>query len=251
MGTVQEVSEQVEYCNGPVDSPMGKIRAENGHFDSFEVKFWAVGNEIFGDWQLGHMPLEEYVKKHNRVAEAMWEKDPTIKLIGVGEVGKWDETMMRVCADNMNLISEHIYCKDLDSVPEHARQLAQQIKFKADAHRKYRTEMMELKGKDICISMDEWNYWYDDYLYGELGVRYHHKDALGIAIGLHEYFRNSDMYFMANYAQTVNVIGCIKTTTIASAFDATALPLILYRNHFGTVPVEISGLIKTWMFQLL
>ena len=48
-------------------------------------------------------------------------------------------------------------------------------------------------------------------MYGELGTRYFLKDALGIAAGMHEYTRQSDIMFMANYAQTVNVIGCIKT----------------------------------------
>ena len=89
--------------------------------------------------------------------------------------------------------------------------------------------------------MDEWNYWYGPHLYGELGTRYFHKDALGIARGLHEYFRNSDLYFMANYAQTVNVIGCIKTTKTQAGFATTALPLILYRKQFGTIPVEVEG----------
>jgi alpha-N-arabinofuranosidase len=63
---------------------------------------------------------------------------------------------------------------------------------------------------------------------------------LGIAAGLHEYFRNSDIIFMANYAQTVNVIGCIKTTKTAADFDSTALPLMLYRQQFGTIPVAVE-----------
>jgi alpha-N-arabinofuranosidase len=89
--------------------------------------------------------------------------------------------------------------------------------------------------------MTEWNYWYGPYLFGELGTRYFHKDALGIAKGLHEYFRHSDIIFLANYAQTVNVIGCIKTTKTAAAFETTGLALKLYRNHFGTVPVTVTG----------
>jgi alpha-N-arabinofuranosidase len=67
------------------------------------------------------------------------------------------------------------------------------------------------------------------------------KDALGVAEGLHEYFRNSDLFFMANYAQTVNVIGCIKTTSTAAAFETTGLVLELYRRHYGTIPMEVSG----------
>jgi len=64
---------------------------------------------------------------------------------------------------------------------------------------------------------------------------------LGIAAGLHEMARNSDLYFMANYAQTVNVIGAIKTTKTAAAFATTGLVLKLYREHFGQIPVAVSG----------
>ena len=79
------------------------------------------------------------------------------------------------------------------------------------------------------------------YVYGELGCVYDLADALGVAAGLHEYFRNSDIIQMAHYAQTVNVIGCIKTTKTDAFFDATALPLMLYRHHFGTIPVEVAA----------
>ena len=89
--------------------------------------------------------------------------------------------------------------------------------------------------------MDEWNYWYGPNDFGELGVRYFVQDGLGIAAGLHEYFRNSDIFFMANYAQTVNVIGAIKTTPTAAEMETTGLVLKLYRRHFGVTPVEVSG----------
>ncbi|MGD0627675.1 MAG: alpha-L-arabinofuranosidase C-terminal domain-containing protein, partial [Thermodesulfobacteriota bacterium] len=59
--------------------------------------------------------------------------------------------------------------------------------------------------------------------------------------GLHEYFRNSDIYFMANYAQTVNVIGAIKTSRTASILDTTGVTLKLYRQHFGQIPVEVKA----------
>jgi alpha-N-arabinofuranosidase len=63
---------------------------------------------------------------------------------------------------------------------------------------------------------------------------------LGIAAGLHEYARQSDIIFMANYAQTVNVIGCIKTTKTAAEMETTGLVLQLYRAHFGTIPVAVQ-----------
>jgi alpha-N-arabinofuranosidase len=45
--------------------------------------------------------------------------------------------------------------------------------------------------------------------------------------------------YLATYAQTVNVIGCIKATKTATAFATTGLPLALYRNHYGTIPVDV------------
>jgi alpha-N-arabinofuranosidase len=240
LGTVEEVAEEIEYCNGSLESPMGKLRAENGHDEPYKVKWWAVGNEMYGEWQLGHMPLSDYVKKHNNMAEAIWQKDPDAQLIAVGAVGEWSETMLSQSSNHMNLLSEHIYVQELDNVQEHTSQLKESIRRVADAHRKYRKELESLSGKNIRIALDEWNYWYGDYIYGELGVRYHHKDALGIAIGLHEFYRNSDIFFMANYAQTVNVIGCIKTTPTTSGFATTGLSLKLYRNQFGTIPVFIE-----------
>jgi alpha-N-arabinofuranosidase len=125
-------------------------------------------------------------------------------------------------------------------VAAHVQQVPANIKRIADAHRQFRREIPSLEGKDIRIALDEWNYWYGPHAFGELGTRYFLKDALGIAAGLHEYFRNGDVIFMANYAQTVNVIGCIKTTKTRAEFEATALPLMLYRRHFGTIPVAIE-----------
>ena len=241
LGTVEEVAEEIEYCNGSADSNMGKLRAANGHPEPYLVKWWAVGNEMYGDWQLGHMPLSEYVKKHNNMAEAIWNVDSTAKLVAVGHVGEWSETMLANSSYHMDLLSEHIYATGSEDPAEHMGLVANLIKEVADAHRKYRDSIPDLKQKDIQIAMDEWNYWYGDYIYGELGVRYYHQDALGIAKGLHEYFRNSDLFFMANYAQTVNVIGCIKTTPNAAGFATTGLPMKLYRQQFGTLPVKVDN----------
>ena len=88
------------------------FEAENGHPEPYNVKLWAVGNEMFGDWQLGHMPVEDYVMKHNKVAEAMWAVDPNIELIAVGYPGKWNDWMYENCADHMTYISEHFYKQD-------------------------------------------------------------------------------------------------------------------------------------------
>lgn len=239
LGSVEMSAEEIEYCNGSADTPMGKLRASNGRVEPWGCKFWAVGNEMYGNWQLGNMPLSEYVKKHKAVVAAMRKVDPTLRPVAVGAVGEWSRTMMAQCADDMTEISEHFYCQSKADIPAHVAQIVDEIRRIAQAHREYRAQLDSLKGKNIRIAMDEWNYWYGKHIFGENGTRYFVKDGLGIAAGLHEFFRNSDIYLMANYAQTVNVIGCIKTTPTHAAMETTGLVLQLYRQRYGVTPVEV------------
>jgi len=240
-GDAYSAAAQLEYSNGSADTLMGSLRAKNGEPEPFNIRYWAIGNEMFGSWQLGYMSLGHYVQKHNWVVDKMREVDPDIIPIASGNAGSWSEGLLKDCSNHIDMIAEHFYCQENSSLLEHTSQIANNIKRKVEFHQQLRQKLDTLKGKDIRIAMTEWNYWYGPYLFGELGTRYFHKDALGIAKGLHEYFRHSDIIFLANYAQTVNVIGCIKTTKTAAAFETTGLALKLYRNHFGTVPVSVTG----------
>ena len=233
--------EEMQYVVGGADTAMGQLRAENGQTEPWDVKYWGVGNEMYGDWQLGHMPLEKYTEKHNQFAIAMRDVREDIVIVGVGATGPWSETMLANCADHMDLLSEHFYCGEKEDLIAHVRQIPEAIRHKAENHRRYLATIPALKDKFIPIALDEWNYWYGPHAYGELGTRYFLKDGLGIAAGIHEFARNSDIMQMANYAQTVNVIGAIKTTKRDAAFETTGLVLKLYRREFGNVPVEVTG----------
>jgi alpha-N-arabinofuranosidase len=240
-GDAYSAAAQLEYANGSTDTLMGAARAKNGMPEPFNVRYWAIGNEMWGRWQLGYMSLEHYVRKHNWVVDKMRQVDPSIVPIASGNAGEWSEGLLKNCAEHIDLIAEHFYCQEKPDLVEHTSQIADNIKRKVEFHKKLREKLDTLKGKDIRIAMTEWNYWYGPHVFGELGTRYFHKDGLGIAKGLHEYFRNSDIIFLANYAQTVNVIGCIKTSKTDAAFETTGLVLKLYRNEFGTVPAAVTG----------
>lgn len=241
LGDATSAADEVEYVNGAASTPMGKLRAANGHAEPWQCRFWSVGNEMYGDWQLGHMPLREYVQKHNQFAAAMKARSGGLQLVGVGAIGEWSEAMLANCSDNMSLISEHFYSQEQPGLLSHVSQIPREIRQIAEAHRKYRATIPALRGKDIRVALDEWNYWYGPHLYGELGTQYFLKDALGIAAGIHEYSRQSDIVFMANYAQTVNVIGAIKTNKTTAVLDTTGQVLKMYRQHFGTEPVTLTG----------
>ncbi len=243
-GDAWSAMQEVQYANGDVDTPMGAWRARNGEAEPFNVRWWCIGNEMYGDWQLGYMSLEDYTRKHNDFARRMRQADPTIKLIAVGAAGEWSQGMLRSCAHAMDAISEHFYvggdAEKAGDVISHTGRCVDEIRAQAHADRCSREAFPGPADRDIRIAMDEWNYWYGPHIYGELGTRYFLKDALGIAAGLHEYFRQSDIYLMANYAQTVNVIGAIKTTRTDAAFAATGEVLRLYRAHFGVIPLQTT-----------
>ena len=241
LGDVGMALEELEYANGASDTKMGRLRTANGHPEPWGVKFWAIGNEMYGNWQLGHMPLSDYVKKHTQYAVAMKAMDPSVKVVAVGAVGRWSETMLAEASNHMDLISEHFYVGHKPGLLSHVNQMPTEVRRIAEAHRKYRATIPTLKMKEVPVALDEWNYWYGPYVYGELGTQYFLEDALGVAAAFNEYARQSDIYVMANYAQTVNVIGAIKTSKTAAVLDTTGVILALYRHHFGTIPVTVGG----------
>jgi alpha-L-arabinofuranosidase len=143
-GSAREAAEQVEYCNGSANTRMGKMRAENGHPEPFNVRYWTIGNEMYGPWQYGHMSLDQYWVKHNAIVEAMKAVDPSIKVavsgasvaeksVGgaekkgnffpsvweppinerlpyeFGSVYDWDGWLLKKCANNIDNLSEHTY----------------------------------------------------------------------------------------------------------------------------------------------
>jgi alpha-L-arabinofuranosidase len=261
-GDAYSAAQWVEYCNASTKTIGGGWRAKNGNKSPYGVKYWCVGNEMFGPWQLGFMQMEHYTQKHNLVADAMWKVSPDAVLVGVGDLttinkdhdpnqAKSGKTcthiMLEECADHMTLISEHFYRGRVPWTEEgrtdlltHVGMLRASIREKADGHRKLQASLPNLKGRIIPIAMDEWNYWHREYVYGELGCIYELADGLGVAAGLHEFFRQSDIIQMAHYAQTVNVIGAIKTTKTAAEMETTGLVLQMYRAHFGAIPLRLE-----------
>jgi alpha-L-arabinofuranosidase len=263
-GDAYSAAQWVEYCNASTKTIGGGWRAKNGHKNPYGVKYWCVGNEMFGPWQLGFMQMEHYTLKHNLVADAMKKVDATLQLTAVGDLetinkendpnqaksGKTcSHIMLEDCADHMDILSEHFYCGRLPwnqsgrvDLITHVNMLKDAIRKKADGHRKLQASLPNLKGRLMPITMDEWNYWHREYVYGELGCVYELADGLGVAAGLHEYFRQSDLIHMAHYAQTVNVIGAIKTTKTAAEMETTGLVLQMYRAHFGQIPLSVEQL---------
>lgn len=242
-GGVEEAAAEAQYIVGAADTPMGRMRAANGRKDPWTEKYWAVGNEMYGTWQLGYQPVDLYVLKHNAAATLIKKEAPLGILVACGDTNTkdWDSTMLASSGENFNLLSLHTYVHEVVGDPvAHAVQLRDSIHGILEAFRVYKEKYPIVNQKGIKVAFDEWNFWYGDYVYGELGTQYRLKDALGVAMGLHEFYRNSDIVELACFAQTVNVLGAIKTSRTAAVMEGSGEVLALYRHQFGTIPIQLK-----------
>jgi len=149
--------------------------------------------------------------------------------------------MLTNCGDNINLLSLHTYVHEVVGDPlAHSVQLRDSIHNILGTFRDYQAKLPVVNQKNIKVAFDEWNFWYGNYVYGELGVQYRLKDALGVAMGLHEFYRNSDIVGLVCFAQTVNVLGAIKTSRTQACLEGSGVVLALYRHEFGTIPIELK-----------
>jgi alpha-N-arabinofuranosidase len=89
-GDADSAAEQVEYMNGAATTRMGALRARNGHPEPYHVKYWNVGNEPYGFWELGWTPLRYWLIKHRDFVKAMRKVDPSITILASGAMP--DET---------------------------------------------------------------------------------------------------------------------------------------------------------------
>ncbi len=268
-GDAFSAAQEVEYCNGSAGTPMGKLRAANGHPEPYKVKWWNVGNEMYGNWQLGHMSLRHYTVKHNQFAQAMRAVDPTIIIVASGatpaemtstgagngitrkpvtEFGDpaadWDGGLLANSANYLDAIAEHLYPKATqafdsqrqafvtvnDSITDQARRLANRVRCTVEAWEEYQKRFPNLTMSRIPIAVDEWS----------TGLRGGGEvlSAISAAEALQEMFRHSDLFAVSGYTAMTGLLAYNKT-------DVTVRPIglmfKLYRRHFGTIPVTITG----------
>jgi alpha-N-arabinofuranosidase len=106
-GTPEEAAQWVEYCNSDVDTPMGALRAVNGHPQPYNITYWEIGNELYGDWQIGHTTAIDYADRYLAFRKAMLAVDPSIRIIANGHDAAWNEQVVAHAKDTVQTLSVH------------------------------------------------------------------------------------------------------------------------------------------------
>ena len=108
--TADEAAAWVEYCNGPPSSKYGSLRARDGHPEPYRVKYWEIGNEIWGDWVRGHSDASTYARNLGRYVAAMRAVDPSIEVIAVGDNDMaWNRTVIQRAGVPFDYLAIHHY----------------------------------------------------------------------------------------------------------------------------------------------
>lgn len=255
-GTMQEAANWVEYCNGTGNTYYANLRRKYGNEKPYNVRYWGLGNEVYGDWQIGHMDAEDYAKKAHECGKLMKCVDENIKLIACGYPDpKWNPVVLEKLVHIADYISLHDYegSKDyyeelgtIKHVEENLRLTAAAIDL-TDPLRLEPTPLMVIlpdvkTKKTIQIACDEWNIWYHGP--GPLSCRqisemvdekYKLRDALWTASMLNLFQRWGDRVTLACLATMVNAIGALYTSDQGMFRQTIYFPMKLYRHECGAL----------------
>lgn len=238
-GTLEEAVEWLEYMNGDESTEYGALRAENGHPEPYNVKYWGIGNEIYGPWEVGYSRPETYAKNYLKFAEAMRAVDPTIKLIAVGadfEYSYWNRPVLEIAGEQIDYLSYHIYMpgmflkslsnsvRDFYNIIAGAFEIEKRIQWVENSIE----EVMGRKDK-IPIALDEWNIWWNARQLYE--GYYTLRDGL-LAATIFEFFHlHSNTIKMALHSSLVNVLPAIVTSPTDAYHNPIYLAIQLFATH--------------------
>ena len=227
-GTVQELADWVQYVNFSGESPMSKFREENGRKQPWEVKFWGVGNEVWGCG--GNMKPEYYVNLYRQYATFMADWSNTGKLFRVASGANssdynWTEVMMRDIPHHMlEGVALHHYSvidwNDKSSATEFNEDqyfLSMKAALRMEELVTRHSGIMDKydPAKRVALVVDEWGGWYDvepgtnpGFLFQQNTMR----DAMIAGVTLNIFNNHADRVRVANLAQTVNVLQAVVLT---------------------------------------
>lgn len=259
-GTVQELADWVQYTNADHESPMTKLRIENGQKDPWNVKYWGLGNEAWGCG--GNMRAEYYADLYRQYATYLTAaaKGSDIYRIAAGSSSgdvKWTEVLMKnIPLKLMEGISLHHYAVIDWSAKGPSTTFEEDIYFKTmtkalamDDHIQAHSTVMDKYDptKKIGLIVDEWGGWYEvepetnpGFLYQQNTMR----DAMIAGTTLNTFNNHCERVKMANLAQTINVLqAVILTDKEKMLLTPTYHVLELYKVHQDAkmIPIHLKS----------
>ena len=254
-GDMREARDWLEYCNGTQDTALVKLRKAHGYDAPHNVKYWGIGNEVDGPWQIGYKTPEEYARAYTEFAKVMKWTDPSIKLFA-SAVSLWEgdwplraQLLLEQAGNLVDYLALHWYVgndadrgyrnDDFASYMAVSEILEDRLSSFEGLVRALRfSNKLE---NPIYLAVDEWNVWYrsggDDE--AQLEEVYNLEDALVTGLQLNAFIRHAGSVKFANIAQIVNVIAPILTRPDGLMLQTIFYPFELYSRTAGDTALAV------------
>jgi alpha-L-arabinofuranosidase len=250
-----EARNMVEYCNHPGGTALSDLRRKHGWEKPHDIRFWCLGNEMDGAWQMGSKTATEYGRIAVEAAKMMRWIDPRIELAACGSsnrsmpgFGAWEETVLEHTFDHVEYVSLHTYLNNYKkdtaaflACPDLMDNFIEEVVAIADA-----VAARRRSPKRIMLSFDEWNVWYRTRRTRAERVKegwpvappileeiYSMEDALAFGGACISLLNHADRVKAACLAQLVNVIAPIMTETGGPAWRQTIFHPFAQMSRFG------------------
>lgn len=255
LDTLKDAVEWLEYTNFTTPSRWANLRRKHGYEEPFNVRYWQIGNENYGPWEIGHQTPAQYGVMAREWGKTLKKMDPQLKVIAVGGSDHdetWDPIVLDQAFKHIDYITAHRYWNFDGSVPEDqydmiagvgyfeeqlTRTLAEQIEQVARSHK------TDHRPK---IAFTEWNVrnlqqremtsaWRPDT------TQYRLTDALAVAGFLNMMQRQANVVTLGSFAQSINVVGMLMVTDDEVIRESVYWPLVMQRHFSGSKAVD------TWL----
>ena len=245
----------VEYCNHPKGTLLSDLRRKHGYDKPHAIKFWCLGNEMDGAWQMGTKTATEYGRIATEAAKMMKWIDPSIELAACGSSGRnmptfgaWEDEVLEHTFDHVEFVSLHTYLNNYHddaaaflASPDLMDDFIEEVVAIADS-----VAARRRSPKRIMLSFDEWNVWYRTRRDRKGRVKpgwpvapeileehYNVLDALTFGGACISLLNHADRVKVACLAQLVNVIAPIMTDTGGAAWRQTIFYPFADFSNFG------------------
>ena len=234
-GTPETAVAYVEYCNVDRGTKWSELRRSHGYQQPHNVRYWCLGNEMDGPWQMGHMPARDYGRKARDTAHQIRVIDKGLQLIACGSSNTnmptylvWDREVLEECYDQVDAISLHNYYGNTEALS--GNKTSRYLAMNLDMERQILeigavcdyVQGLQKSPKRLWLSFDEWNVWYrarrGAAVDGNRGFApklleevYNLEDALLVGGFINSLLRQSERVRIACLAQIVNVIAPLVT----------------------------------------
>lgn len=255
-GTLGEALAWVEYANGAGPSRWAELRRRHGYDAPFGVRYWQIGNEEYGPWEIGHCAPADYAALAREWGKAIKKIDPQASVLAIGGAHRrapagldWDLRTLEAAWPYIDYLAVHRYW-DFDSAAgidnygtvAGSGYLEEQTIRALDG-------LIALVGRQLRsdrrprLAYTEWNC--RDRAHREMtaawrptDTQYRLVDALAVAGFLNALQRQCNVVGLATIAQTINVVGMLVVTPERVVRETVYWALLMQRHHSGPTAVD-------------